>query len=870
MSNISLTTSVTKRVLSNGLTLLAQPVPSADVVSVATHVRAGYFHEPDEWVGIAHVLEHMFFKGTDRRGPGEIAGETQRLGGYLNASTIYDKTVYWVVLPATNHALEHGVDVQADALLHCALDPGELMRELAVIIQEVKRKLDNPPALVTETLYQSLFRAHRMRRWRIGTEDGLRRLTAGDLRSFYESRYTPDRVIVAAVGRLDAGEALDLMERQYGGWVGAAAKLDAGPEESAERGSSFRVLRGDVARPLAAVGWRTVGTMHADTPALDVASVIAGSGRGSRLWRHVRAPGLASTVAASHYTPTEVGVFELSLEADPERLDDAVVGALSAVTDLARTPPEPGEMARARALIATHWAKRVETMDGRATLLCEFEALGDFLLADGWLERTLAVSAEDVCGVAWTHLVPDAACGVVYLRDGDQTRFPPDQWPPIPSARARTEAVRAGGPVATPGRKRGTPRTEHPGPGLTQVRLDGADLVVCPRTGAGLVSLSLSVLGLRQGETETTAGLTALLVRSALRGAGGMDAEALAMAAETLGGAVAAAAGGDAAGWSLTVPAGSAGSAARLLVTLARQAHLADADVTVERGLLATDAARARDDMFGHPLQRVLGQAFPRHHYGLPVLGHPEHVPDLDAVSVRRAAERLHRAPTVLIAAGDLPEDALVDLLAQAWGDADGSSAVRPESGPITWNAGRGSESREKAQTALAMAFPAHRFSVAAQATVEVLCSLLSGMAGRLFRALRDQRSLAYTVTAAPWFRKESGAVLTYIATSPEREHEARAAMLEELDRVSRDPIEGVEFERARNYAAGLVQVRRQRVAAWAGEILEAYVQGTLGNLESSPSRLRAVSPDEVVVAAGRIFRADRRAEYVVRGGDGG
>ena len=122
---------VARRVLTNGLTLLVQRDTSAPVVAAVTHVKAGYFDEPDEWVGIAHVLEHMFFKGTARRGPGQIARETQMVGGYLNAGTIYDQTVYYTVLPSTHGGLEQALDVQADALMHSALDADEFFGQVA-------------------------------------------------------------------------------------------------------------------------------------------------------------------------------------------------------------------------------------------------------------------------------------------------------------------------------------------------------------------------------------------------------------------------------------------------------------------------------------------------------------------------------------------------------------------------------------------------------------------------------------------------------------------------------------------------------------------------------------------------------------------
>ena len=154
------TGAVTER-LANGLTLVAQRDTSAPAVAVVTHVAAGFFDEPDKWQGISHVLEHMFFKGTARRGVGRIAQETKALGGYLNASTSYDRTLYYAVLPARNFA--GALDIQSDALRNPALDAEELARELRVIIEEAKRKLDSPSAVAGETLHELLYDQHRMR-----------------------------------------------------------------------------------------------------------------------------------------------------------------------------------------------------------------------------------------------------------------------------------------------------------------------------------------------------------------------------------------------------------------------------------------------------------------------------------------------------------------------------------------------------------------------------------------------------------------------------------------------------------------------------------------------------------------------------------
>ena len=195
---LKLSTGVKKIVLNNGLTVLIKENHNAPVAAIFSYVKAGYFNESDPLAGISHLIEHMFFKGTKKRGVGQIARETKSLGGYLNASTIYDHTLYYTVLPGGNFA--RGLDIQADALMNSIFDPDELQKETEVVIQEAKRKLDTPSAVATERMFELAFEKHRMRRWRIGTEDGLRAFTRDDFLSFYKNLYRPENIILVVVG----------------------------------------------------------------------------------------------------------------------------------------------------------------------------------------------------------------------------------------------------------------------------------------------------------------------------------------------------------------------------------------------------------------------------------------------------------------------------------------------------------------------------------------------------------------------------------------------------------------------------------------------------------------------------------------------
>jgi zinc protease len=862
------TRDVHRQVLPNGLTLLVQRDRSAPVVAVVTHVRAGYFDEPDDRVGIAHVLEHMYFKGTRRRGPGEIARETQLVGGYINAGTIYDRTVYYTVLPSARGGLERALDVQADALMHAALAPDELGRELEVIIQEARRKLDSPGPVTTEALYALLFRTHRMRRWRIGTEEELRRLTRDDLHAYYASRYTPPRTIVALVGDLDPSRTLELAAAAYGPWQRPAQTVAGSPAEVGPRTAAFRRLSGDVERPLVSLGWRTVGTLHDDAPALDMAATILGSGRGSRLYRTLRAPGVAASALASHYTPTEVGVFEIGIEAEVHRLDDAIAVALGLTETLAKAGPAASELERARALIATGWARRMESMDGRAMALCEAEALGDLHLADELYRRTLAVTGEEIAAVTARWLDSDSVCGVLYLPRTETGTVAAGAWPPAPAV---PETVTA--PVRRSRRLRPRPApTAEPvrlPDGLEHRAFPGIDLLVRPKPGAGSCTVLLHFPGVPLLEAPRNAGVSWLLARSAARGAGGASGEMLALALESLGGALVPAVHADTMGWGATVAPSALTAVAGLLCDVAFAADLAPGEIELERAQQASDARRQRDDMFRHPLERVRALAFGEHPYGLPALGEPDRIGGYDRGLVAGWARTLAAHRPVAVVVGDFEaEDAVGRLWPLTTLPVPGPDDAQAPGTP-GWFPTRGAEPRAKQQSALALAFPAAPHDSADRFPLAVTAALLSGLAGRLFDELREKRSLAYTVAAMPWLARHSGAMLCYIATSPEREDEAREAMIAELVRLRTEPPSAAELERARHYAAGTVEIGAQSAAAVAARVLDAWVYGESERWAETPDRLRGVTLDDVLRVAEEVFDPDRRAEFVVRGGAG-
>jgi zinc protease len=866
------TESVAREVLPNGLTLLAQREPSAPAVAVVTHVKAGFFDEPDRWVGISHVLEHMFFKGTATRGVGQIARETKAAGGYLNASTSYDHTAYFAVLPA--RSLAAGLEVQADALRNPLIDAGELARELQVIIQEAKRKLDTPSAVAYETLHEVMFDRHRIRRWRIGYESQLAGFTRNDLWGYYSSRYVPGRTIVAIVGDVPVDEMLALGRRTYGDWVAGPGAYDPSPEEPPRQEVRARTLRGDVAQAELALGWRAAPPTHPDSPPLDLAAAVLGAGRGSWLYRALREPGIVTGIGAYNYAPTELGVFTITADLDPSHLQQAIDGVAEAIARLGLAGPSDAELDRARTLLLSRWVRRLESMEGRASALAAAEALGGLEVLDREYAALSSATPDDVRAAVARYLPPDAVSAVAYLpnnRGGDLTT----------DGLARAFAVTQLRVVPTPDGLRSvahaSPATSAGGSlcaGTLHVALPGADLLVRAKTGVPAVTLGVYAAR-PEPDPPTLAGLGALTARTAIRGAGGLDAAALAFAAERLGGTLGAAVASDWIGFGTTVLAERIGEAAGLLRLLYADPTLADADVLTERSLLAAEAAQVVDDMFRYPFQLAFRAAFGEQGYGLPAMGLPETLPAIAPADVRRwYSNVMLRARPVVVAVGDVEPERAADLLAGAFGDLPSRAAAPALPGHPWALAARPVEravAREKAQSALAMVFRGPDRRSPERHAAEVWAAVASGLGGRLFEALRDRRSLAYTVMASSWQKGRAGALVTYIATSPEREVEARDAMLEELSRFALEPVSAAELAQAVNYLAGQAEVRQQSGSAVAADLLEAWLVGDgLEELAEPGAAFRQVTAAEVRAVAARYLVPDERAEGVIRGSGGG
>jgi len=270
-------------------------------------------------------------------------------------------------------------------------------------------------------------------------------------------------------------------------------------------------------------------------------------------------------------------------------------------------------------------------------------------------------------------------------------------------------------------------------------------------------------------------------------------------------------------------------------------------------------------------LQRA---AFAGHPYGVPTLGTEETVRDLTAEDVRAwYRAELRQAPFVVGIVGAVDPDTVASEAARAFA----ALAMRPRTAlaaPV-WPASSAGvvqrvESRDKAQSALAVAFPAPSRRDDDRFAARMVATIASGLGGRFFDELRDRQSLAYTVHAFVSEHLRAGLFVSYIATSPDREGVARDGLLREFQRLRDEPVTPAELANAKRYLLGMHDIRQERGGAVLGDVIDAWLSGAgLEELGRYAAQVEAVTADDIVRLARRDFDPDRRVEGIVRGTGG-
>src|SRR5437762_411371 len=394
-----------KWILPNGLTIIVQEDHTAPVASVQAWCATGSIYEDQHLgAGLYHILEHMLFKGTKARSKNKIAQGIQDVGGYVNAYTSFDRTVFWIDVPKDGVAT--ALDILADAMVNSTLPPEEYVKEQEVIRREFAMGMDDPDRVAGLLLFATAYQRHPYRFPVIGEIEIYNQLTQEQVMQYYKTRYVPNNLTFLVVGDVDTQKVRQQLTELFKAYPEKSLQQVFVPAEPPQLGR--REVHKEFSTELThlSLAWHIPEVTNPDVPALDLLSTILGDGRSSRLYRRVREEaGLAFSISAFSYTPGDPGLFGIDAAVDPKKRDAAEQLALRIVDEVKQTGVTAEELAKAKKITLSHHLGALTTMRGQASDIgSNWLLTRDLNFTRHYLDAVQKVTLEDIKRVAATYL----------------------------------------------------------------------------------------------------------------------------------------------------------------------------------------------------------------------------------------------------------------------------------------------------------------------------------------------------------------------------------------------------------------------------------------------------------------------------------
>jgi zinc protease len=844
-------------VLGNGLELLLHDVHAAPVAAVQVWARVGSADEGPSEAGLAHFHEHMLFKGTERRGVGEVAGEIENAGGRINAYTSLDVTVYHATVPAGE--LGVAADVLADAVRHSVFDPDEIAREREVVLEEIRRSEDSPGRVLSNAVFAEAYHVHPYRAPILGTPESVGTFDRDGVARFFQHWYGADNLLVVAAGDFRPEQARDTLAALFDDAAPSGARRARAAEPSPGDARAL-VVRRSFQRASVELSWLAVPFAHPDTPYLDLLALILGQGDSSRLVRRVKErDGLVDAVDAWSYTPLDAGLFSASFESAPEQVPHAVEACVAEVERTRRAPVREDELAKARAnfLAMEHFER--ESVGGLARKLGNFHALGgDWRREKAYFDAIRNATADDLLRVARTYLVPERLTAGALL---------PEDAPVSIDREALLAAATAGVERTTRAFAR-PPAAACAGDVQSYELPCGVRLHAVQRSDVPVFALRAACLGGQLAEEPATAGITSFLSSMWMRGTATRSAGDFARAVESLAADVDGFSGRNSLGVTLECTSDVLDPVLDLMSEVLLEPALDPEEIERERRDTLASIARREDRLADRAFLLFGEQLYRNHPYRFPLQGNEDSVSALTRDSLANHHAQLVRARNLVVGAcGDVDPDRLAEQLGERLSDLDSDpfeSPTPPVDEPPR-EIRHAELCRERAQAHLVLGFRGLTLDDDDRFALEALSQLLAGQSGRLFLELRDRQGLAYSVTAVNIEGIAPGYMALYMGTAPDKLDRAREGILVELRRLLDEAAPEAELDGVRRHLIGNFAIDQQRSAVRAAHLSLDGLYGLGADADRHyAEQIAALTPDDLLRVARRVIDLDAYVEAVI------
>ncbi|MBP0635670.1 pitrilysin family protein [Cupriavidus sp. AcVe19-6a] len=859
---------ITEYRLPNGLRIVLAPDAAKPTTTVNITYLVGSRHENYGETGMAHLLEHLLFKGTPSLPGKAIPAEFARRGMSINGTTAQDRTNYFGTFAASDENLDWALRMEADRMVNSVLSKADLDSEMTVVRNEMEMGENSPSRMLMQQTMSAAYRWHNYGKAPIGARSDVENVSIDSLRAFYRRYYQPDNAVLVVAGRFDPAATLARIERYFGPIPRPTRVLP--PEhtvEPAQEGARELVVMRPGDNSLVAAQYHVSPGAHPDTTALSLLTIILGDTPGGRLYKALVERGQAASIGSAFYSMKDPGTLLFMAETSRDQsLAAARAGLITQVEGFAEAPVTEAELERARVRMRNAYDHYMSDPGALGIALSEAIAKGDWRLFFLNRDRIETTTLADVQRVAQNYLQSSNRTVGLFVPSAQPARA---QVPATPDVAAMVSGYQGKPALAAVAPFDPSPANIEAHT-TRQTLANGMQLALLPKPARGEVVHG--VLVLRMGDAQSLQGLTTVGAMTATmlrRGAGGMSREQIADRIEALRARV-----------------GIGGNSERVTVSFeTRRAQLPELLALLREILRAPDFPEAEFETLRKTsiadIESIQSQpgvmasnALGRHGDPYPV-GDPRHarsfaenIADLRAATLAQVRDfhaRFYGAGNAQLSlVGDFDAPAAAAQAAQLFGDwtaAQPYARVDRPFVPIP-PAELTLPAPGKANAVYVAAAPIDLTSDSPDYALMMIANRVLGGASlrsRLADRLRQQEGLSYG--ASSWVQvgalDRAGRFGVQAQYAPQNLARLQRAVADELERFTRDGITAPELAEA---VSGLLQqgtVSRSNDAALAGTLAyQLYLGRTMAFTAELETRLRAATTESVNAAIRRYIQA--------------
>jgi len=823
----------------NGLTLIVEEDRSAPVVSVQVWCGTGSIHEADQMgSGLSHILEHMLFKGTSSRPPGEIARQVQDEGGSINAYTSFDRTVYYIDAPSSGTTA--ALDILCDAVTDATLPEAEYVKEQEVIRREFAMGFDDANRQSSQLMLRTVFTQSPFRHPVIGYLDVYNKLTRDDVMAYYKRRYVPNNLTFVIVGDVDALKLRDQLAKAFETKPRQALEPVYIPEEPNQLGRREAHEEFPTELSRLALAWRIPGLTHPDTPALEMLGDILGSGRSSRLNQEIREKSeLAHSIGAGMFSLQTDGIFAVSAVCDPAKRSAVEKSALELIEQVKEKGVTAIELERARRSLLSDQLRALTTASGKARDLGSNWLLTrnpDF--SRHYLAQIATVTQEDIQRVAKEYLREDQL-NVTSLNPPSTTRKTDEKI---------TNTIPSDFRIFT--------------------LENGLRLLVREDARLPLVSMNASFRSGLLAETADTNGVTRLLSRTLLKGTKSRTGEQIAAEIEGVGGSIGAETSNNTFRVFVEVMQPDTALGIELLADVLINPIFSEREVELEKTAQLAGIKAEQEQPTALARNLLRRSLFGSHPYGLPASGSPEPVAKLTPADLVRVHQKFAVAKNGVIAVvGDVKAEEVFELVKKSFGSLPAGNLAFTEvvAAPPASNVQPVVGHLNKQQAIVMIGFQGSEITSPDHIALELINEASNNLGSRFFNRIREEMGLAYFVGAAQFAGLAPGAFLFYLGTDPAKVEQVTSAFRAEISDLAKNGLTDVELSRAKKRLLGDDAIRNQSNSSVASSASAEELLGLgYGASLLRAAKIQETSADDIRRVAAKYFQDSARVEAIV------